>query len=205
MPWSPIRDAMVHSTLVLLDYHDRHRELNWLDCSFQQLCANALQLLEAAEHLHMPVVVSLAQTPLQEAEWCGELRGRYPKISPILRNQWNPWRTPAFQRAIRRTQRRHLILAGMPVETILQAVAISAVQDGYSVTAVLDASGTESWQEWYEAIAWMEALGVSCLTTAEFLGKIQSSGYLPIAPTNWERYIPQWYACWGAAAQCDWS
>jgi nicotinamidase-related amidase len=54
----------------------------------------------------------------------------------------NAWADPNFSAAVRATGRKKLIMAAVTTDICLVFPAISAVQEGFDVLAVLDASGS---------------------------------------------------------------
>jgi len=56
----------------------------------------------------------------------------------------NAWADPAFAQAIEATGRRKLVMAGLWTETALTLTALSALESGYEVYVVIDASGGTS-------------------------------------------------------------
>jgi nicotinamidase-related amidase len=56
----------------------------------------------------------------------------------------NAWDDPAFVMAIEATRRRKLVIAGCTTDICLMFPALSALQAGYDVYGVIDASGTWS-------------------------------------------------------------
>ena len=56
----------------------------------------------------------------------------------------NAWTDPNFVNAIEATGRRQLIMAAVTTDICLVFPAISAVEAGYEVLAVMDASGTDT-------------------------------------------------------------
>jgi nicotinamidase-related amidase len=54
----------------------------------------------------------------------------------------NAWADPDFKAAVVATGRRQLVMAGVTTDICLVFPTISAVNDGYEVEAVLDASGS---------------------------------------------------------------
>jgi nicotinamidase-related amidase len=52
------------------------------------------------------------------------------------------WGDPHFKAAVKATERRQLIMGAVTTDICLVFPAISAVEDGYEVQAVLDASGS---------------------------------------------------------------
>lgn len=76
----------------------------------------------------------------------------------------NAWDNEEFVAAVKKTGRKKLILAGVSTEVCVAFVALSAVQEGYDVYAVIDASGT--WNKLVQevAIARMVQAGVKPIT-----------------------------------------
>jgi nicotinamidase-related amidase len=54
----------------------------------------------------------------------------------------NAWADPNFSAAVRATGRKKLIMAAVTTDICLIFPAVSAVQEGFDVLAVLDASGS---------------------------------------------------------------
>jgi nicotinamidase-related amidase len=90
----------------------------------------------------------------------------------------NSWDNKDFVAAVKKLNRKKLLIAGISTEVCLAFAALSAVKDGYDVYAVVDASGT--WDERVEqaAIARMVQAGVVpitwCAVGAELMGDWRS-------------------------------
>ena len=76
----------------------------------------------------------------------------------------NAWDNKDFVTAVRKTERKKLLIAGISTEVCLAFVSLSARDAGYDVYAVLDASGT--WNKLVEeaAIARMVQAGIVPMT-----------------------------------------
>lgn len=106
---------------------------------------NTLALAKAASILGMPVVLTSSQEDRLQGPLIPQLReilpeafGRRVKRAGIV----NAWADPQFRAAAVGTGRRNFIMAGVTTDVCLVFPTISAVQEGFRVQAVLDASGS---------------------------------------------------------------
>jgi nicotinamidase-related amidase len=106
---------------------------------------NTLALANIAKVLNIPVVL----TSSQEDRFQGPLMTALADILPeayatrVKRaGIVNAWEDQNFVAAVKATKRTHLIMAGITTDVCLIFPAISAVQEGYAVQAVMDASGS---------------------------------------------------------------
>lgn len=105
---------------------------------------NAVLLGQAALAYKMPIVM----TSSQEDQMQGPL---HPALQQAMPDAYaarvkrvgivNAWTDPNFVKAIEATGRRQLIMAAVTTDICLVFPAISAVEAGYEVLAVMDASG----------------------------------------------------------------
>lgn len=106
---------------------------------------NTLALAKTARILNIPVIL----TSSQEANLQGAL---IPELAEILPAAFearvqragivNAWNDRAFRAAVEATGRRDLIMAGVTTDVCLVFPAIDAVDEGFRVQAVMDASGS---------------------------------------------------------------
>jgi nicotinamidase-related amidase len=104
-----------------------------------------LALAQAAKVLEMPVVLTSSQEDRVQGPLLPELQQMLPdayaarvKRAGIV----NAWADENFVAAVRATGRKQLIMAGITTDVCLIYPSISAVQAGFSVQAVMDASGS---------------------------------------------------------------
>ena len=69
------------------------------------------------------------------------LQDVFPEHKPINRTTINTWEDPRVVEAVRKTDRRKIVMAGLWTEICLAMLAIHALGDGYEVYVVGDASG----------------------------------------------------------------
>ncbi len=106
---------------------------------------NTLALAKVAKVLKIPVVLTSSQEERFQgklmttlAESLPEAYYRRVKRAGIV----NAWDDENFVQAVKETNRTNLIMAGITTDVCLVYPAISAVREGYSVQAVMDASGS---------------------------------------------------------------
>lgn len=105
----------------------------------------SLALAKAARILGMPVVLTSSQEDRVQGPLLPELADILPEAfaARVKRDGVvNAWADPAFKAAVVATGRRNLIMAGVTTDVCLVFPAIDAVDEGYRVQAVMDASGS---------------------------------------------------------------
>lgn len=138
-PFSP------HDTALLLIDHQIGTMQLIKNLPLEAVTRNTLALAKAARILDMPVVLTSSQEDRVQGPLIPQLRDVLPeafagrvKRAGIV----NAWNDPAFREAAISTGRRNFIMAGVTTDVCLVFPTISAVQEGFRVQAVLDASGS---------------------------------------------------------------
>ena len=101
---------------------------------------NIIGLTKAAQALKVPVIV----TTTTEKMWgpmIPELKDALPGVERIERTTVNAWDDPRVVAAVKATGRKKIIITGISTDVCLAFPAMSALKDGYSTYAVIDASG----------------------------------------------------------------
>ena len=110
------------------------------------------------------------------------------KVSPNIPRpgQINAWDNEDFVEAVKATGRKQLIIAGVVTEVCVAFPALSAMEDGYEVFVVTDASGTfneltrhSAWNRMAEAGAQlMTWFGVACELHRDWRRDVEGLGAL---------------------------
>ena len=106
---------------------------------------NATMLAKAAKAYGMPVVLTTSQEDHPQGPTAPALQEALPEAykNRVKRTGIvNAWADPNFSAAVRATGRKKLIMAAVTTDICLIFPAISAVQEGFEVLVVLDASGS---------------------------------------------------------------
>lgn len=107
----------------------------------QTLVNNSVALTKTAVAFKVPLVLSTiredASGPLFE-----EITAAAPGVPVVARpSRRNAWQDPNFVRAVEATGRKKLVMAGLWTEVCLALTTTSAIEAGYQVYIVTDASG----------------------------------------------------------------
>jgi len=108
---------------------------------------NAVLLGKAALAYKMPIVMTTSQEDHVQGPTHPALQGAMPDAYEARVKRVgivNAWTDPKFVAAIKKTGRRQLIMAAVTTDICLVFPAISAVEAGYEVLAVMDACGTDT-------------------------------------------------------------
>lgn len=134
------------------------------DIEPDQFRNNVLALADLAKYFRLPTILTTSFEDGPNGPIMPELPALFPDAPYIARpGQINAWDNADFVAAIRATGRTQLILAGVVTEVCVAFVALSALEEGFDVFCVTDASGTFS--EVTRLTAWsrMEAAGAQLL------------------------------------------
>ncbi|SEI54239.1 Nicotinamidase-related amidase [Sphingobium sp. AP50] len=142
----PDRFTAQDTALLLIDHQVGTMQLiKNIDAGFA--AKQSIALAKMAKILNLPTVI----TSSQEENAQGPI---LPEIAEILPEAYearvkrpgvvNAWAYPDFRDAVLATGRKNLIMAGVTTDVCLIFPAIDAVLEGFSVQAVLDASGSPS-------------------------------------------------------------
>lgn len=133
-----------NSALVLIDHQLGTMQLV-KNLPLEQVKRNTLALAKAVRILGIPAVI----TSSQEENLQGPLLPEFKQLLPEAfaarikrRGVVNAWDDPDFKSAVEKIGRRNLIMAGVTTDVCLVYPAITAMENGYRVQAVMDASGS---------------------------------------------------------------
>lgn len=116
------------------------------DMPFPVLRNHASALAKMAALAKIPVITTASVPQGPNGPLIPEIHENAPHAQYVARKgEINAWDNPDFVAAVKATGRGTLIIAGTITSVCMAFPSISAVQDGYKVFAVVDASGTYSW------------------------------------------------------------
>ena len=105
-----------------------------------------------------------------------EIHANAPHAKYVARKgEINAWDNPDFVAAVKATGRKTLIIAGTITSVCMAFPAIAAVQEGYKVFAVIDASGTYSKMAQEITLARLVQAGVVPIDTAAVASELQKT------------------------------
>lgn len=114
------------------------------DYSPNEFKNNVLALADMAKYFNLPTVLTTSFEDGPNGPLVPELKEiLLPKAAYIARpGQINAWDNPDFVKAVKATGKKQLIIAGVVTDVCVAFPALSALEEGYEVFVVVDASGT---------------------------------------------------------------
>ncbi len=104
---------------------------------------NVLALADAASYFNLPTILTTSFEDGPNGPLIPELKAQFPDAPYIARpGQINAWDNADFVNAIKATGKKQLLIAGVVTEVCVAFPALSAIEEGFDVFVVTDASGT---------------------------------------------------------------
>ncbi|MGE3627556.1 MAG: isochorismate family cysteine hydrolase YcaC [Hyphomicrobiales bacterium] len=126
---------------------------------------NVLALADLAAYFKLPTLLTTSFEDGPNGPLVPELKQMFPKAPYIPRpGQINAWDNEDFVKAVKATGRKQLIIAGVVTEVCVAFPALSAIEEGYEVFVVTDASGTFNGITRHSAWDRMSAAGAQLMT-----------------------------------------
>jgi nicotinamidase-related amidase len=148
---------------------------------------NVLALADCAKYFKLPTILTTSFEEGPNGPLVPELKETFPDAPYIARpGNINAWDNEEFVEAVKKTGRKQLIIAGVVTEVCVAFPALSAIEAGYEVFVVTDASGTfnettrnAAWARMAAAGAQMMSwFGVACELHRDWRNDIEGLGAL---------------------------
>jgi nicotinamidase-related amidase len=130
---------------------------------------NVVGLAKAAKIFKVPTILTTVAAKTFSGPLIPQLQAVFPDQKPIDRTTMNSWEDKNFVAAVEKTHRKKIVIAALWTEVCLAFPAISAIQAGYEVYAVVDASGATTLEAHKTAIQRMIQVGVIPVTWIQVL------------------------------------
>jgi len=148
---------------------------------------NVLALANLAKYFNLPTILTTSFETGPNGPLVPELKEIFPDAPYIARpGQINAWDNDEFLATVKATGKKQLIIAGVVTEVCVAFPALSALEEGYEVFVVTDASGTfnemtrnSAWERMSNAGAQlMTWFGVACELHRDWRNDIEGLGAL---------------------------
>ena len=148
---------------------------------------NVLALADLAEYFQLPTILTTSFEDGPNGPLVPELKAQFPGAPYIARpGQINAWDNEDFLNAVKATGKKQLIIAGVVTEVCVAFPALSALEEGFEVFVITDASGTfnamtrdAAWQRMAAAGAQlMTWFGAACELHRDWRNDIEGLGTL---------------------------
>lgn len=156
---------------------------------------NVLAFAESAKYFKLPTILTTSFEQGPNGPLVPEIKEMFPDAPYIARpGNINAWDNEEFLAAVKATGKKQLIIAGVVTEVCVAFPALSAIEAGYEVFVVTDASGTfnevtrhAAWLRMQAAgVQLMSWFGVACELHRDWRNDIEGLGNL------FSKYLPNY-------------
>lgn len=155
-------------TVILID-HQPQMFFGVESANRETIINNVVGLAKAAKIFKIPTILTTVAANSFSGPLISQLQAVFPEQKPIDRTTMNSWEDKNLVAAVEKTNRKKLVIAALWTEVCLAFPAISAIQAGYEVYAVVDASGATTLEAHNTAIQRMVQVGVIPVTWIQVL------------------------------------
>lgn len=148
---------------------------------------NVLATADLAKYFGLPTILTTSFETGPNGPLMPELKEMFPDAPYIARpGQINAWDNEEFLQAVKATGKKQLIIAGVVTEVCVAFPALSAIEAGYDVFVITDASGTfnqmtrdAAWDRMSQAgVQLMSWFGAACELHRDWRNDIEGLGAL---------------------------
>ena len=148
---------------------------------------NVLATADLAKYFKLPTILTTSFEQGPNGPLMPELKELFPDAPYVARpGQINAWDNEDFVKAIKATGRKQLIIAGVVTEVCVAFPALSAIEEGFDVFVVTDASGTfndiarhSAWDRMSQAGAQLiNWFGIACELHRDWRNDVEGLGTL---------------------------
>jgi nicotinamidase-related amidase len=130
-------------TVIFID-HQPQMTFGVTSIDRQTLINNTVALAKTAKLFNVPVILTTVESKSFSGLMWPQILEIFPGKQPIERSSMNSWEDKNFVGEVQRIGRKKLVIAALWTEVCLCFPAIQAMEAGYEVYAVEDASGGTS-------------------------------------------------------------
>ncbi len=171
-----------NSALIFID-HQPQMAFGVTSIDRQLLKNNVTALAKAGKLFKIPTILTSVETQSFSGYIWPELLSVFPGQTPIERSSMNSWDDKKFVEAVKKTGRKKLVIAALWTEVCLVFPALEALEAGYEVYFVTDASGGTSKEAHDMAVQRMIQAGA--------------------VPVTWQQVLLEWQRDWARKETYD--
>ncbi|MDH4154581.1 MAG: hydrolase [Nitrospira sp.] len=161
-----------NSALILID-HQPQMAFATHSIDTLSLINNVTGLAKAAKIFKVPTILTTVASKTFSGPLFPAVQAVFPDQKPIDRTTMNSWEDKNFLDAVKKTGRKKLVIAALWTEVCLMGPTLGAIDDGYEVYIVTDASGGVSTEAHEMAIRRMIQAGAMPVTWLQVLLEYQ--------------------------------
>jgi nicotinamidase-related amidase len=159
-------------TLILID-HQPQMAFATRSIDVAELRNNTVGLAKAAAAFKVPTILTTVAEKSFSGPLFPELQAVFPGQQPIDRTTMNAWEDQRVVDAVKRTGRKKVVIASLWTEVCLLEPVLSAIDEGYDVYIVTDASGGVTKEAHDMAVKRMVQAGAQPVTWVQYMLELQ--------------------------------
>ncbi|HEX8699153.1 MAG TPA: hydrolase [Myxococcaceae bacterium] len=161
-----------NSAIILIDHQP---QMSFAVSSIDRtlLVNNTVGLAKAGKAFNVPTILTTVASKSFSGPIWPELQAVFPDQKPIDRTSMNAWEDKPFHDAVKKLGKKKLVMAALWTEVCLVQPVLSALDEGYEVYIVTDASGGTSKEAHDMSVARLIQAGAQPVTWMQVLLEYQ--------------------------------
>ncbi len=159
-------------TLILID-HQPQMAFATRSIDIAELRNNVVGLAKSARAFKVPTILSTVAEKSFSGPLFPELQAVFPEQKPIDRTSMNTWEDDRVTDAVKKLGKKKIVIAALWTEVCGVFPVMSAINEGYDVYFVVDASGGVSTPAHEYAVQRMVQAGAHPITWIQYLLEMQ--------------------------------
>ncbi|MBB3060089.1 hydrolase [Microbulbifer rhizosphaerae] len=159
-------------TLILID-HQPQMAFATRSHGVQSIRNNVTGLAKSAKVFNVPTILTTVASKSFSGPLFPELQAVFPEQTPIDRTTMNTWEDDRVTDVVKKHRNKKLVIAALWTEVCGIGPVLSAIEDGYDVYFVTDASGGVSKEAHDMAVQRMIQAGAHPVTWVQYLLELQ--------------------------------
>jgi nicotinamidase-related amidase len=159
-------------TLILIDYQSQ-MAFPTRSIEVGQLRDNAATIAEAAAGFRVSTILTTVAARTFSGPMFDEIHAAFPRGEVIDRTTMNSWEDSRITDQVNRFGKRKVVFAGLWTSVCIVDPALSALEQGFDVYVIADASGDVSDEAHERAMQRMIQAGAQPITSVQYLLELQ--------------------------------
>jgi nicotinamidase-related amidase len=134
---------------------------------------NAGLVAHSARIFNVPTILTTVAEKTFSGPMFDEIKAAHPKVEVIDRTTMNTWEDSRIADQVNKFNKGKIVLAGLWTSVCIVGPALSALDQGFEVYVIADASGDVSTEAHERAMERMLQLGVRPMTSLQYLLELQ--------------------------------
>lgn len=159
-------------TLIMID-HQSQMAFATRSIDLALLRNNAALVSKAAAEFKVPTILTTVAEKSFSGPIFGEIQSVFPDLAPIDRTSMNTWEDARIAERVNAHGKAKIVLAGLWTSVCIVGPALSALEQGFEVYVIADASGDVSDEAHQMAMQRMIQAGAQPMTSVQYLLELQ--------------------------------